>query len=229
MAFGFCLVVSLLLSMWSTAKCSGIPEGALHMECRDRYFVIAVDLSFTGDEPLFEAVDGTGVYAVTRWYAAQCGYSVRLLPLLGHVELRASYFSCHTDNKDDEVFLFNFNLAVTREGREDRYALNKTCSPSLPWSPREITCEENYMEVSVRSEVACPARTVKDDWSALKPAHSSTTSEWQVTFQRNEEQLPPMALSDARKTGYAFGLTDGRLVFRTSYGQPESFSTEVNY
>ncbi|KAM6936675.1 uncharacterized protein PEZ65_006729 [Lycodopsis pacificus] len=37
-----------------------------------------------------------------------------------------------------------------------------------------------------------------------------------------------MALSDARKKGYAFGLTDGRLVFRTPYGQPESFSTEVN-
>ncbi|KAK9523137.1 hypothetical protein VZT92_019554 [Zoarces viviparus] len=228
MAYEFCLGVSLLLSVWSAAKCSGIPEGALHMECRDRYFMIAVDLSFTGDEPLFEAVHGTGVYAITRWYAAQCGYSVRLLPLLGHVELRASYFSCHTDNKDDEVFLFNFNLTVMREGWEDSYALTKTCSPSLPWSPREITCEENYMEVSVRSEVACPARTVKDDWSALKPAHSSTTSDWQVTFQRNEEQLPPMALSDARKKGYAFGLTDGRLVFRTPYGQPESFSTEVN-
>ncbi|XP_031697308.1 uncharacterized protein LOC116379493 [Anarrhichthys ocellatus] len=228
MAFVVCLGVSLLLSVWSTATCSGIPEGALHMECRDRYFVIAVDLSFTGDEPLFEAVDGTGVYAITRWYAAQCGYSVRLLPLLGQVELRASYFSCHTGNKDDEVFLFNFNLTVTREGREDSYALNKTCSPSLPWSPREITCEENYMEVSVRSEVACPAQTVKDDWSALKPAHSSTTSDWQVTFQRNEEQLPPMTLSDARKKGYAFGLTDGRLVFRTPYGQPESFSNEVN-
>ena len=26
------------------------------MECRDRYFMIAVDLSFTGDEPHFEAV-----------------------------------------------------------------------------------------------------------------------------------------------------------------------------
>lgn len=26
------------------------------MECRDRYFMIAVDLSFTGDEPRFEAV-----------------------------------------------------------------------------------------------------------------------------------------------------------------------------
>ncbi|XP_068569968.1 zona pellucida protein AX 4 [Cebidichthys violaceus] len=228
MTFGFCFGVSLLLSLWSTAECSGIPEGALHMECRDRYFMIAVDLSFTGDEPLFEAVDGTGVYAITRQYSAQCGYCVRLLPLLGRVELRASYFSCHAENENDEVFSFNFTLTVTREGRENTYVLNKTCSPSLPWSPREITCEENYMEVSVRSEVACPPRTVTDDWNALKPAHSSTTSDWQVMFQRNELQLPAMNLSEARKQGYAFALTDGRLVFRTPYGQPESFSTEVN-
>ncbi len=50
--------------------------------------------------------------------------------------------------KDDEVFTFNFNLVSTRDGEEVIYALNKTCSPSLPWSPREVTCEANYMEVS---------------------------------------------------------------------------------
>lgn len=38
----------------------------------------------------------------------------------------------------------------------------------------------------------------------------------------------PINLSEARKQGYAFDLTDGRLVFRTPYGQPDSFSTEVN-
>ncbi|XP_049425200.1 uncharacterized protein LOC125884345 isoform X2 [Epinephelus fuscoguttatus] len=106
--------------------------------------------------------------------------------------------------------------------------MRKTCSPSLPWFPKEVTCETNYMEVSVRSELTCPSGTKKDDWNALKPAHSSTTSDWQVMFQRNEEQLPPVNISDARKQGYAFDLTDGRLVFRAPYGQPDSFSTEVN-
>ncbi|TNN67942.1 Zona pellucida sperm-binding protein 4 [Liparis tanakae] len=187
--------------------------GALHMECRDRYFTIAVDLSFTGKDPHFEAADWTGVYAITEQYAAQCGYSVSLLPLQGHLELRASYFSCHADNEvpaermynDDAVFTFNFNLIATRDGKVVSYALKKTCSPPLPWSPREITCEENYMEV-----------------------HSSTTSDWQVMFQRNEEQLPPMNLSEARKQGYALAVTDGRLVFRTPYGQLDSFGTEMD-
>ncbi|XP_071316154.1 uncharacterized protein [Trachinotus anak] len=229
MAFGCCLGLALLLSVWSTTNCDNIPDGVLHMECRDRFLMIAVDLSFTGNEPHFEAVDGTGVYPITEQYAAECGYTVSVLPLRGQVELRASYFSCHTDNKDDKVFTFNFNLITNHEEKEVTFALNKTCSPSLPWFPREVTCEENYMEVSVRSEVTCPSETKTEDWNAaLKPAHSSATSDWQVMFQRAEEQLPPMTLSEARKQGYVFDMTDRRLVFRTPYGQPDSLSTEVN-
>ncbi|KAF3837102.1 hypothetical protein F7725_004566 [Dissostichus mawsoni] len=175
--FCSCFSVALLLSLWSRAETAGIPD------------------------------DETGAYAITQLYAAQCGYSINVHPLPGHVELRASYFSCQTQNKDDEMFTFNFNLNVTQEGKEVTYPLNKTCSPSLPWSPREVTCETNYMEVSVRSEVTCPSGTKKDDWNSLKP-------------------LPPMNISDARKQGYVFLLTEGRLVFRAPYGQPDSFSTE---
>ncbi|KAF3837095.1 hypothetical protein F7725_004559 [Dissostichus mawsoni] len=134
MAIDFCLGLTLLLSMWATAKCD-IPNEAINMECHDRFFVIAVDLAFTGNKPHFEAVDESGVYAITKRSAAQCGYSIGVLPLLGHVELRASYFSCHTENKDDEVFTFNFNLVVANEGKIASYALNKTVlhlSPGLP-------------------------------------------------------------------------------------------------
>lgn len=46
-------------------------------------------------------------------------------------------------------------------------------------------------------------------------------------FQRAEDQFLPMNLSEARKLGYVFALTDERLVFRTPYEQPHSFSTEV--
>ncbi|XP_033466050.2 uncharacterized protein LOC117246301 isoform X2 [Epinephelus lanceolatus] len=229
MAFGFCLGVTLLLSVWATAKCDPIPNEVLLMECRDRFFMIAVDLSFTGNEPHFEAVDGTGVHAITEQYAAQCGYTVSVLPLAGHVELRASYFSCHTNNTDDDVFTFNFNLIATHEGKEVTYPMNKTCSPSLPWSPREVTCETNYMEVSVRSDVACPSGTKEDDWNAVvQTAYTSAASDWQVMFQRMDQELTPMSLAKAHELGYAFDLTDGRLVFRAPYGQPDSFTTEVN-
>ncbi|XP_072232260.1 zona pellucida protein AX 4 [Leuresthes tenuis] len=201
--------------------------GVLQMECRDRYFVTAVDLSVTGDNPVFEAVDVMGTYAITEEYAAKCGYSLNVLPFLGLVELRASYFSCHTFKKDDE-FVFNFNLITNdADGQEASYELNKTCSSLLTFSPREVTCEVNFMEVSVKSDLTCPSRT-SDTWNALLPAASSPTSDWQVMFQRPDEQMLPMNLTEAREQGYLFDLKHGRIVFRTPYGQPDSYNTEVN-
>ncbi|XP_077399359.1 uncharacterized protein LOC144034471 isoform X2 [Vanacampus margaritifer] len=203
-----------------------IPDGVLDMECHDRSFVIAVDISFAGDDAHFEAVDGTGTHAITEQYAAKCGYSVTVSPQSGHLELRASYFSCHTEKQDERVFAFSFNLL--RGDGDVVYGLNKTCSPSLEWSPREVSCELNYMEVSVKSEVSCAARKEDDNWNVLKNADDSSTSDWHVMFQRDEEQMEPMSLSDALERGYTFDLTEERLVFRTPYGQPESFIVMVN-
>uniref|UniRef100_A0A3B4B7N4 Uncharacterized protein n=1 Tax=Periophthalmus magnuspinnatus TaxID=409849 RepID=A0A3B4B7N4_9GOBI len=107
-------------------------------------------------------------------------------------------------------------------GEKVTHALNKTCSPSLPWSLREVTCEVNYMEVSVKSEITCPSSPEKNDWDNLKLAHSPS-ADWQVTFQRGGEQLPPASLKTARHSDYVFDLTHGRLMFRTPYGQPHSF------
>lgn len=47
------------------------------------------------------------------------------------------------------MFMFRFNLFVVRDNEAVTYAMNETCSPSLPWSPREVTCEANFMEVRV--------------------------------------------------------------------------------
>ncbi|CAB1423933.1 unnamed protein product [Pleuronectes platessa] len=219
--FGMALLLFVL-----PAKSDDIPDGAHSTDCRDCYFVVTVDVSFTGEELHFEAVDETGVYPITQQYSAKCGYTVSVLPRTHQVELRASYFSCHTENKDDDVFTFNFNLISNHEGKQVTYALKKTCTPSLPWSPREVTCETNYMEVSVSSEMACPSGETSDDWNAEKPAPAAP--DWQVVFHRAEEQLTPMNLSVAREQGYSIEMTDRRIVIRTAYGQPHSSSLEVN-
>lgn len=49
--------------------------------------------------------------------------------------------------QDDLLFTFSFNLIVSRDGENVKFPLHKTCSPTLTWAPREITCEANYMEV----------------------------------------------------------------------------------
>lgn len=58
-------------------------------------------------------------------------------------------------------------------------------------------------------------------------AYTSAISDWQVMFQRAEQELAPINLTEAQDLGYTFDLTAGRLVFRTPYRQPDSFSTDV--
>ncbi|KAI4788493.1 hypothetical protein KUCAC02_035818 [Chaenocephalus aceratus] len=78
---------------------------------------------------------------------------------------------------------------------------------------REVTCEENFMQVSVRSDVACPIGTMKADWDAVvQTAYASAASDWQVMFQRVDEEPTPMSLAEAHELGYEFDLTEGRLV-----------------
>nr|XP_015832716.2 uncharacterized protein LOC107397291 [Nothobranchius furzeri] len=225
MAFKLNFGVAFFLSLWSTVGCDFLVEGVLEMECHDRYLAIALDLSATGANPRFEAVDRFGVHAITEAYAAMCGYSITLLPFLGMVELRASYFSCHIEKVDG--LEFKFNLITNYDGEEVFYVLNKTCPPPRRMSSREVTCEVNYMEVSMRSDLSCPSE-INSDWTALRPTHSTSTSDWQVIFQRLDEQLPPMNLSQARKKGYTFDLMHDRIVFRTSYEKPESYRVEVS-
>lgn len=50
--------------------------------------------------------------------------------------------------QDDLAFTFSFNLIVSRDGEDVKFPLKETCSPALAWAPREVTCEENYMEVT---------------------------------------------------------------------------------
>ena len=48
----------------------------------------------------------------------------------------------------DEEFTFNFNVIMTdQHGEGMSYTLSKTCTLPLPWSPREVICELDYMEV----------------------------------------------------------------------------------
>uniref|UniRef100_A0A3P8ULC8 Zona pellucida protein AX 4 n=1 Tax=Cynoglossus semilaevis TaxID=244447 RepID=A0A3P8ULC8_CYNSE len=228
MAFEICFSVAMLFSLWLAAECDDLPFEVHQVECRDHYVWAVVELAFAGEDVHFEAVDETGIHPITEEYAAMCGYTASVLPLSGLVELRSSYFSCHTENKDG-VFKLNFNLLVTHDGHLVRYNFNKTCTPAAAWSPREITCEVNYMEVSLRNEVTCSSVKMADDWNdALRAPYTSAVSDWQVVFQRAGEQSMPMNVSEARKQGYWFDLMDERLVFRTPYGQPDSFSTEMS-
>ncbi|MGH0176885.1 UNVERIFIED_CONTAM: hypothetical protein FKN15_073806 [Acipenser sinensis] len=66
-------------------------------------------------------------------------------------------------------------------GRETVYPFSLSCSTDSPWNPREIVCEENYMEVSVRKNVPVIAQEglEKEDWeAALSIVSELSTGIW---------------------------------------------------
>lgn len=54
------------------------------------------------------------------------------------------------------------------------------------------------------------------------------TSEWRVVMKGVGREMIPMNISEASRSGYEFHLTEGRLAFRTSYGQLDSVGAQVN-
>ncbi|XP_051512641.1 uncharacterized protein LOC127416983 [Myxocyprinus asiaticus] len=200
------------------------PQVPIGVECKDRFLLISVDLPPSGSEPCFEAIDVRGVHPVTQAYGAQCGYTYSVQSLLGSIILRASYFSCYTENQNDEVFTFKFRMTLTNEhGIESFVNVTKTCSVP-PFSPREVTCEENYMEASVRSRLPCPnIDTVKEGFTAAYfVAQKSAVEAWQVMLQAEGQQPEVMSAEDAAGLGYYITVTSGRIVFRSPYRQPHS-------
>ncbi|KAJ8009235.1 hypothetical protein DPEC_G00086790 [Dallia pectoralis] len=216
----------LLFSLGVLGSPSGysIPEGVdIQAECRDRYLWVHVGSS--DNAPIFEAVDAAGVHPI-EGDAPQCGYTISSFKMDVYTTLRASYFSCYTGNQNDEVFTFQLYITVTdAEGRPARYPLAQTCILPLPWSQREVICEEDYMEVSVGRNVLCttPEGTSKEAWEAAHSiAQKMANSVWQVMFLNNEEKMAAMSVVDAQQLGYELTATPKRVVFRSPYGQNHS-------
>ncbi|XP_036404341.1 uncharacterized protein LOC118791167 [Megalops cyprinoides] len=175
--------------------------------------------------------DDTGAYPIDQNYASECGYTYTY-EVSGRAALRASYLSCHTTKRNDEAFVLRFNLiTVDDSGSETPSAVSQTCSLPLPWSPREVICEQNYIEVTVRRDVPCTPSggTSKEVWNAaLSVAYTSASPAWQVIFLKEDELVTPMPISEARLLGYVMSATAERIVFRAGYGQPHSTIKMMN-
>uniref|UniRef100_A0A8C2GU16 ZP domain-containing protein n=1 Tax=Cyprinus carpio TaxID=7962 RepID=A0A8C2GU16_CYPCA len=205
------------------------PQGAIETECRDRYFWVSIDVGFAGHVPRFEAVVENGVHIISEAHASMCGYTLNNLN--GRASLRASYFSCYTENKNDSNFIFKLNVVLTdHTGRENKHSLTENCTLPVDWSSKEILCEENYIEVTVARDTPCRSDKYNTSWpAALAFAQRSAISEWQIMFLNQDFQsLDAMSISDARRMGYMLDSTPNRVVFRSAYNQTHSAITEID-
>ncbi|MGH0163950.1 UNVERIFIED_CONTAM: hypothetical protein FKN15_058847 [Acipenser sinensis] len=105
--------------------------------------------------------------------AAQCGYSLTV-DFLGNAKFLASVLSCLAQNTNDETYKLTVQISVFSNSAmtsASSYVQSMTCLYS-PWAEREILCERNYMEVSVRRGVPLiEPNFVQDDpdWSLAYP------------------------------------------------------------
>ncbi|MGH0182235.1 UNVERIFIED_CONTAM: hypothetical protein FKN15_016668 [Acipenser sinensis] len=180
---------------------------------------------FAGGNFRFDVIDRSGVYPLNDSYAAACGFTYSF-NLPGDLIFRASFLACHVESVNDVSYALQYRFVrLDSLGRETVYPFSLSCSTESPWNPREIVCEDKYMEVSVRKNVPVIAQEglEKEDWeAALSIAQGAVMSVWQVVFHQTGMTPKTMTTADARTAGYLVNSTSSRVIFRSPYGMPMS-------
>ncbi|NXC47787.1 ZP2 protein, partial [Penelope pileata] len=197
--------------------------GLMSSECLVNSLRIMLSAEDFKDKYLsFSAVDQSDIaWELDEVLASQCGYTVTYSSR-NNIEFRASALSCHSHLERD-VFTVTIQVKVSRTPDMENATthLKRASCPYSPWSPREIVCETNYMEVSVRRGVS---QTVKDiiqdepeDWTLSFPeAKAGGASVWRIVFHQPEEKRA-LLVSDAWRAGYGLNTTDTRILLRVPY------------
>ncbi|KFQ55332.1 Zona pellucida sperm-binding protein 2, partial [Pelecanus crispus] len=178
-------------------------------------------------------IDQSGIaWELDEAMASQCGYTVTYSNW-SNIEFRASALSCHSHLEKD-VFTVTIQIKASHTpDMKNAATYLKTASCHYgSWSPRELVCESNYMEVSLRREVP---QTVKDfiqdepeDWTLAFPeAKAREASIWQIVFHQPEEKKAVL-VSDAWSAGYGLNTTDTRVLLRVPYTAVQIQLVEVD-
>ncbi|XP_062993164.1 uncharacterized protein LOC134405840 [Elgaria multicarinata webbii] len=207
------------------------PTGSAQTECRGRYFWIWMDKAALGRSSwTYSVFNELGQrIAMTEHIAAQCGFTSGA-DLYGNPEIRVSFLACSVRNLFDQDFSLHLQVEVTSPANlTATYDISMNCSLDASWSPREIVCEENYMEVSVRRAVpGIASEALNEDWMAVWPvAQGAMNQVWQVVFHFQNGSLQSMMATQAHALGYGVNTTATRVVFRTPYNTQQTEITMV--
>ncbi|XP_026146126.1 uncharacterized protein LOC113120496 [Carassius auratus] len=213
-------------------------QTGLTTDCLGSYMRLTVDKSLTlGNEVEFDALSNVShIESLTPSLAAKCGFSIDSDPW-GNYKVFASLLNCFSASEDDSEFDIAMRVRVHGvKGEPDVFEVEKTCSYDQ-WAPREVLCTQNFMEVSVNrlpEEITAlrrrpMPRSPKSDyqWTSTVPeAITSTYNIWRMVFFTPNQKA--MLLEDALRTGYGITTTRSRLVLRSGYDMPETYSENVN-
>ncbi|XP_074845247.1 uncharacterized protein LOC142010733 [Carettochelys insculpta] len=207
--------------------------GSLSSECLGSLLRIALHAEYFEDKYLtFAAVDQFGTaQEIDETLAAQCGYTIKY-NRWGNIEFRASILSCYTHIESNVYTVaVQIKAAASPDMKNAATYLKTVSCPYGPWYPRELVCENNYMEVSVRRNVphimADLLQDEPEDWAVAFPeATAGPVSIWQVVFHLPMGRKALLA-SEAWNAGYGLNTTDTRILLRAPYNAAEAQLVKV--
>ncbi|XP_029985022.1 uncharacterized protein LOC115415555 [Sphaeramia orbicularis] len=103
-------------------------------------------------------------------------------------------------------------------GGWSRHPVSAICS-GLNWIHREITCEEDYMEVNVDRESTCGGQVWR---SALSKVQQKASSIYQLMFLQSDGQVNLVSIDEAEKQGYSLSSSANRVVLRSQHRGPHT-------
>ncbi|XP_056150118.1 uncharacterized protein LOC130124794 [Lampris incognitus] len=173
---------------------------------------------------------------ITPRLASQCGFSMKE-DIHGTVMIFASLQNCFAQNQEDVAFTTTLNIDLHRDHATlEQYKVAETCQYAA-WATREILCDRNYMEVSVRRTTqdayALPEQPIYGNKPSDQAAHAET---WHsdpgmriksIVFHSTVHQEVAMTVHDAQERGYGIALTPTRLVLRSPSETHETYFEDV--
>ncbi|KAK1796108.1 hypothetical protein P4O66_009197, partial [Electrophorus voltai] len=207
---------------------------------------LTLDNSLTfGSELQVDAMNGTQAVPLTPELAAKCGYSMHS-DHRGNTRIYTSLLSCFAQNQGDCIFNIGLRLRLYGNQESDVREVTQTCEYN-EWASREILCERNFMEVTSQQccldlktmllktmlwslvlppEIDYPRHELKGNYLANPKASTSLNNVWRMVFYTPKEK--PMMLAEVQNAGYGVSSTPSRLVLRSPYNMPETYSQNVN-
>ncbi|XP_028997903.1 uncharacterized protein LOC114850094 [Betta splendens] len=231
-AFGFLILLVVVLEAEAQSK------SALNITSKCLGNIMRVDVGPLGGKLLDVAVvtNSSSVFLSPR-SASQCGFSLTA-DQLGNVAIYASVQNCFAQNVEDKAFTTTLTLHLHGHqlDEDEQYQVVETC-PSSAWASREIVCNYNYMEVSVKKAsdgdyllTNYPVRRADSTLGGPRGAaeRRPAVAGFRVTgllFFTPEERM--MTVSEALRRGYAVDNTPSRLLLRSPKNSPETYVQNV--
>ncbi|XP_055757053.1 uncharacterized protein LOC129835438 [Salvelinus fontinalis] len=212
------IILCILLLCATLSIPTPVPVGTFRSECHERHFWLFVRSGSLGPMSRFDVQDHQGVHFLSGRKATECGYTM-LLNHHGDLVFRASFLACHVNNQGDSEFRLKVWL-VTRQvnGRDLGYPFLLHCSAQWPWGFRELVCEENYMEVSIKG----PVPAALHSWQKKKEVGKRG-----MMFHRpghTKEEVRPRTMTEASDLGYHISESGSRIILRCPYSSPLSYT-----